>query len=336
MKRCIAAIAVCAAALSIGCAAAADGNIGKALIPAKTIALPGGTSRFDYQSIDPRRRLLFIAHLGDSSIDVIDLRTQTVRSVIHGVSGVHGVLAVPQLDRVYASATGSSELAVIDERTLRVIARVPGGNYPDGIAYAAPEHKIYISDEAGGTDTVVDVRTNRRVTTIPLGGEAGNTEFDPVRNRIYVNAQTVQELITIDPRRDRIIGRERLPYCRNNHGLLLNVGAAIAYIACDGNATLLTYDLGAHKIIAKNRVGDGPDVLAYDQKNQRLYVAAESGVVAAFVVGADGSLSEIGMGELAPNAHSVAVDPATGYVYFPIRSGGGRPELNVYEAADVE
>lgn len=302
-----------------------------ALLPVAGIPLPGTTSRFDYQSIDPRQRLLFIAHLGDSAVDVIDLRKNAVRTVIPNISQVHGVLVIPELGRVYATATGTNELAVIDERSLKVIARAPAGQYPDGLAYASPERKLYISDEAGGTDTAIDVRTNRRVATIPLGGEAGNTQFDPTVNRILVNAQTANELVEIDPRRDRIVRRTPLMYCKSNHGLLINVPARVAYIACDENATLLTYDMRSRKVKAKDSVGDGPDVLAYDSRNQRLYVASESGVVAAFVTGTDGQLSKVGMGVLAPDAHSVAVDPATGYAYFPIQSAGRGPVLKVFK-----
>ncbi|HEY9181082.1 MAG TPA: YncE family protein [Candidatus Baltobacteraceae bacterium] len=320
----------------VGCAPAAGAGIDRVLSPVAAIPLPGTSSRFDYQSIDPRQHLLFVAHLGDGTVDVIDLRKNDVRAVIPNISQVHGVLAVPELGRVYATATGTNELAVIDAHSLRVVARVEAGDYPDGIAYAVPERKLYISDETGGTVTAIDVRTNRRVATIALGGEAGNTQFDPRSNRIFVNAQTSDQLIEIDPRRDRIVGRTALSYCKNNHGLLVNAPARTAYIACDENATLLTYDMRTHKVTAKNSVGDEPDVLAYDARNKRLYVAAESGVVSVFAAAPAGTLSKIGMGLLAPNAHSVAVDPATGYSYFPIQRPSHRPVLKVFKAGTVQ
>jgi hypothetical protein len=48
---------------------------------------------------------------------------------------VHGVIAVPQLRRVYASATDAREVITLDSRTGKVIARAPAGQYPDGLAY---------------------------------------------------------------------------------------------------------------------------------------------------------------------------------------------------------
>ena len=59
----------------------------------------------------------------------------------------------------------------------------------------------------------------------------------------------------------------------------------------------------------------------------RLYVSAESGVVAVFAE-TKHSARPLGKAFLAAEAHTVAVDPATHLVYFPLQSGAvGRPQL---------
>src|SRR5437660_1498455 len=71
-------------------------------LPWRTVAsvpLPGGSSRFDYHSLDERRHLLFIAHLGAGLVHVVDTSSQRVVTTIHSIAGVHGVLVVPQLHR---------------------------------------------------------------------------------------------------------------------------------------------------------------------------------------------------------------------------------------------
>ena len=74
--------------------------------------------------------------------------------------------------------------------------------------------------------------------------------------------------------------------------------------------------------------GDGPDVLAFDPGWQRIYVAAESGVVT--VVAEQGrSIRSLGRGFVAPAAHSIAVDPITHQVYLPLEDRGGHPHLQV-------
>ena len=295
------------------------------------VPLGGGTTRMDYASFDPARHLLFIAHLGDSAVIVFDTQAQKVVTRIAGISQVHGVLAVPALDRVYATATGTDQLVAIDENTLKVVGRAPAGVYPDGMAYAPAVHKLYVSDEHGGTDTVIDVRTNTRVATIALGGEVGNTQYDPVSGHIFANVQTRAQLAEIDPATDKVIARINLPGARGNHGLLLVPAQRLAFIACEDNARLLVLNLASRRVVATFAVGGDPDVLAFDPALQRLYVAGERGIVSAFAL-QHGALHLLGEARLGPDAHVVAVDPATHRVYFPLQDLHGKTALRIMAA----
>jgi YVTN family beta-propeller protein len=292
------------------------------------VPLGGNTTRLDYESLDPGRHLLFIAHLGDSAVVVFDTESQRVVTRIPGISQVHGVLAVPGLGVVYASATGTNEVVAIDEGTLKVIARVPGGVYPDGMAYVPEVHKLYISDEHGSTDTVIDVRTNTRVATIPLGGDVGNTQYDPGTKHIFVNVQTRRQLLEIDPVSDKVIARIDLPGAEGNHGLLIEPEQRRAFIACEGNHKLLVLDLATRRVTDSFDVGDDPDVLAYDSDPGYVYVASESGVVSVFQT-QPGQVTKVSEAFLGPNAHVVAVDPHTHKSYFPLKNVGGHTVLRI-------
>ena len=81
-------------------------------------------------------------------------------------------------------------------------------------------------------------------------------------------------------------------------------------------------------------IGNDPDVLAFDAGLKRLYIAAESGVVAVFKE--DGhSLTSLGKAFLADEAHTVAVDPKTHRVYFALQSVGGKPVIRVMVPTDI-
>ncbi len=315
---------LCTAAAWCGTAAAAK-------LPLDAVAdvpLPGDTSRFDYESYDAGRHLLFIAHLGASEVLAFDTRKRQIVARIPSISQVHGVLAIPELGKVYASATGNNEVVAIDEATLKVEARIPGGVYPDGMAYAPDVHKLYVSDEHGGGDTVIDVATNARITSIPLGGEVGNTQYDSGSKHIFANVQTRGQLLEIDPATDRVVARIDLPGAKGNHGLLIDPASHRAYIACEDNAKLLVLDLESRHVLESFDVGADPDVLAFDPDLHLLYVAGEAGVVSMFST-ADGKTAKIGEALLGPNAHVVAVDPATHHAYFPLKNLGGRGVLRI-------
>jgi len=314
--------------LVLGVAMAVAGSAWAAALPLQPVArvpLSGPSVRFDYTSIDPRANRLYVAHMDAGELLVVDLHS---RRIVHTIQapGVHGVIAVPQIHRAFASATDAREVLTIDTLTAKVVARAPAGEYPDGIAYDPVERHAFISDESGGVETVITA-AGHRIATIALGGEAGNVQYDAGSGHVLVDVQSRNDLAVIDPRGNRIVRRVSLPGCSHDHGLNIDAKRRLAFVACDGNARLLTVDLRTMKVVGNARVGSSPDVLALDDVLHRLYVAAESGEVAVFAERSHG-LVKLGQAMLAPNAHTVAVDPRTHLVYFPLQSGSnGRPQL---------
>jgi YVTN family beta-propeller protein len=175
--------------------------------------------------------------LGNSVVTVFETQSQKVIKDIPDIGSVHGVLAVPELDRVYASATKTNEVVAIDEKTLKIIARIPGGTYPDGMAFAPSVNKLYVSDETGSTETVIDVSSNTRVATIAFGGEVGNTQYDSATKHIFVNVQGRSDLAEIDPASDKVSARYPLSGAKGNHGLLIDSLNRVAF--ADGHDAVL-------------------------------------------------------------------------------------------------
>jgi YVTN family beta-propeller protein len=291
----------------------------------RDVPVSGGTSRFDYQSLDQPAHRLYIAHLGAGLVSVFDTESGAMVGDVANVPGAHGVLAVPELGRVYASATDANQVAVIDPDSLSVVATVPGGDYPDGLAFAPEVGKLYVSDEHGKTDTVIDVQTNQVVSTIPLRGEAGNTQYDRGSRQIIVAVHS-GHLVVIDPTTDTVVDRYEVPGCSEPHGLAIDADRRIAFVACQGNAKLAVVDLSTMTESALFGVGNGPDVLAYDPSLGQLYVAAESGPLVVFQVD-DSGVRELARDTVGPNAHSVAVDPATHHIFLPLANVGGQAVL---------
>lgn len=291
------------------------------------VSLPGDGSRFDYASSDDQRGLLFIAHLGASEVIEIDTHARHVVRTIPNLSQVHGVLVVPLLHRIYATATGTNKVVGLDEDTGRVLTRSPTGDYPDGLAYDPHRNTVWVTNETGGTETVIDATTGAPRGSIDLGGEVGNVAYDPSGDRMWVAVQGRGDLAELDPATLAVTRRVPLPGCDHPHGLSLDPAARLGFVACDANATLLTVDLATGQTIGSDPVGAQPDVLAYDPGAHRLYVAAESGWVSLLELH-DRRLSVLGSDHLADGAHVVAVDELTHHSFYPLPAGAdGHSEL---------
>jgi DNA-binding beta-propeller fold protein YncE len=294
------------------------------------VPLPGPANRFDYQSFDSTTGHLWINHMNAGETLVFSADSAKVVGTVANVPRATGVLAVPALHRTFVSAAGSHELVTVDDRTLRVVTRTGGVQFPDGIAYvpdAGGTDKVFVSDESGRADVVFDARTGAKRSTIALGGEAGNTHYDPVSHCVLVAQQTTNELIAIDPATERIVRRYALPGAEHPHGFTMDAPARLLFISCEANATLLVVDMTTMRVIGTHRVGDDPDVLAWDPAWRMLYVASEGGTLSAFQ--ADGTTLRLVGEHRAPHAHTVSVDPRTHRVYLPLQDVGGRPVLRI-------
>jgi len=292
------------------------------------VPIPGPAARFDYQDVDADHRRLYIAHLGANRVVAVDVDRLTVAGTVDEAASVHGVRVAPDLDRVFASATGTNELVAIQAGSLTAIGRAATGRFPDGVAYDPTHKAVFVSNKDDGSETVVDASTLAVRRTVRLADEVGNVIWDPAEQRMLVAARTPDQLLLLDPDTGQVTGRVDLPGCSGAHGVAVDPATHTAFVACERNARLAVVDLGALQQRELQTVGSDPDVLAFDPGLSRLYVAAESGVVAVFDEKGT-SVQKLGQAKLAEAAHTVAVDVTTHRVFFPLEKIHGHPVLRV-------
>jgi DNA-binding beta-propeller fold protein YncE len=306
----------------------------KVLAKVADIPMPGPAVRFDYQTFDPSSERLYIAHMNADQLVVFDTSKREVVANLDGFKRVHGVTVAPEIHRLYASVTGNHQVAAVDTESLKTLGTAGPIIYPDGLAYAPKQHKVFVSDEHGGVDAVIDATSNKLIANIPLGGGAGNTVYDTVSGHILVAVHGVNLLAVIDPATNQIVSRIALLGIKNPHGIALDTGDHIAFVAGEENHSLAMVDLQTMKVLSTYQVGEDPDVLAYDSGLKRLYVSAESGTVTVFQSHGK-SLGLLGRLEM-PHAHTVSVDPKTHLVYFPLENIDGHPVLRIMQPINEE
>ena len=311
-------------------------------------ALGASVDRTDYESVDPIARRLYIAKMGGGQLLVFDIERNKLVAQLDGFPKVTGVLAVPELHKVYASvpgggavqslfvglgmaglSSGRGVVVVRDIRTLKELARLPGGVFPDGIAYDPKIHRVFVSDELGSAITAIDANLDKIIARIPAGGEVGNVRYDPRTDKVYAPVQSHNELIAIDPGRGAVVARHALGGCEHPHGLTVAPIGGLGYVACDGNDRLLTVDLSTGRVLNKQPVAHDPDVLAVDADANHLYVASESGNLSTFNIAAADAPVSLGDVFVAEDAHTVAVDPVSHRLYFALANLNGHAALRV-------
>ena len=309
----------------------AGGSASLPLVLVADVALPGRPVRFDYQDLDVAKGNLVIAHMNDASVVVVKASDGSSVKVLPGIPTPRGVVVADDVGRIFVSSS-PNRLVIIDNDSLAEIARVETGRGPDGVGWD-PVHKIVgVSDQGDGAVSLIADAGSGPRRQVSLGSETGNIVFDAERRVFWatvVKSSLPDQLVAVDPVAAKATHSLGLPGCTGAHGLRLHPDGKTAFIACEGNSKVARVELeGGHSLTVAD-AGDEPDVLAIDAALGWLYVAAESGDLRVFDIGKPG-LVTIDKEHPGDASHSVAVDPATHHVFFPLMVGqGGKPGLRI-------
>jgi DNA-binding beta-propeller fold protein YncE len=173
---------------------------------------------------------------------------------------------------------------------------------------------------------------------VELGSETGNVVFDRTRGWFWVTvvrSMGSDQLVAVDPRGGTVEQRIDLPGCRGAHGLRLHPTGQSAFVACESNGRLARVALEGDHAVDTGSTGDGPDVISIDPELGWLYVAAEGSDLTVFDI-ERGGIALLGHQKPGDNAHSVAVDPETHRVFFPLMKGlNGKPVLRIMQPTGI-
>ncbi len=301
------------------------------LVLVADVPLPGGATRFDYQEIEPGPGHLVVAHMNDGSVLVTDLRDGSVLKELKGIPTARGVAVADDVGTIFVTSS-PNQLVLIDSKALAEIRRVTTGNAPDGVAWDPTHRVVGVSDQGDGALSLIEESGTGARKQVPLGKETGNVVYDVARGWFWitvVRSAPPDQLVAVDPTAAKVMTSIAVPGCSGAHGLRLHPDGKSALIACEGNEVLARVDLDGAHAVTTGATGSGPDVLSIDPGLGWLYVAAESGDLTVFDIHKPGVVL-VGHDRPGDHAHSVAVDPATHRVFFPLMKGpNGTPVLRI-------
>jgi YVTN family beta-propeller protein len=307
------------------------------LVKVADTPLSGAATRFDYQDIDTALGNLVIAHMNDNAVVISNLSDGSLVKTLPNIPVARGIAIADDVGRIFVTSSPST-LVIIDNAALTEITRVTTGNAPDGVGWDPVDKVVGVSDQQAGALSLIASSGTGTRTPVPLGTETGNVIFDPTRGWFWitvVGGAPQNRLVAVDPVTAQVKTAISLPGCSGAHGLRLHPDAKSAFVACEVNYVLARVDLAGSSPVVTAPTGSGPDVLSIDPGLGWLYVAAESGDLTVFDITQPGVVL-VGHDMPGPNSHSVAVDPATHRVFFPLMMGpSGTPVLRIMKPTGI-
>ena len=163
----------------------------------QTIPLANVEGRIDHMAVDLKGERLFVAALGNNSVEVLDLRAG---KRIHSITELHepqGVGFVPEFNKIFIANAKSGACEVFDGSSFKPIKSIKFSDDADNIRYDAAARRIYIGYGSGGLG-VIDAATGDQLGEIKLEGHPESFQLEKSGPRIFVNIPTSQKIIVVD------------------------------------------------------------------------------------------------------------------------------------------
>jgi YVTN family beta-propeller protein len=245
----------------------------------------GGSGNWDTVTLDESARRLYVAN--DTRTIVLDIDAGKVVGEIPDTLGVHGIAIASELGRGFTSNGRSKNVTIFDLKTLKPLGQVAAGVDPNSIIFEPKTGRVFAFNAGSNDVTVIDAKTGEAAGSIRLSGKPMASVVDG-SGKVWFTMQTTTE----------------------DWNILNEVGVI--------DAEKLT-------VLRQNSISpcDGPNGLAMDVKNRRLFSVCSSSHMAVNDADSGDKVASVAVGA---GAGGAGFDAAAGLAFS---SNGGAGTLTV-------
>jgi DNA-binding beta-propeller fold protein YncE len=246
----------------------------------KTIELPDVQGRIDHLSIDLKGERLFVAALGNNTVEVIDIKAAKRAKTIVGLREPQGVRYVADTDRLYVANGKDGSVCVFDGNSYALLKTIDYGDDADNLRYDVEHKRIYVGHGSGALGEFDS--DGNKIADIKLDAHPESFQLEKDSPRIYVNLPGARKVAVVDREKRTVTATWGTGTAFSNYPMALNEGDHRLFVVTRLPARLLVFDTSTGKIIQKlSAVGDCDDVF-YDKTRKRIYASGGDGEISVF------------------------------------------------------
>jgi DNA-binding beta-propeller fold protein YncE len=239
--------------------------------------MPEVAGRIDHLALDQARQRLFVAALGNDSVEVIDTAREVYLRSLHGFHEPQGVAVLAELNAVAIANGDSGTLQLLDAVTLQTRWTINIGGDADNVRYDAAARRVFVAYQGG--IAAVDPAAARVVQRIQISGHPESFQLESQGTRLFANVPGASQVIAADRSTVAVAARWPTAACQGNYPMALDEGTHRLLIGCRRPASLALFDTTGGKPLGAIPVVGDTDDLFYDGTRQRVYVLGGEGFV---------------------------------------------------------
>lgn len=301
------------------------------------IPLPGVEGRFDHFAIDGKGNRLFVAALGNNTVEVVDTKILKRARTIKNLRKPAGVAYMADTDRLAVGCGDDEACVILNAKSYSPVepyaqlAKLPDA---DNVRYDDAAQTLYCGYGEGAL-AVFNVRAGRAEPPIELDGHPESFQLEAIGKRIFVNvpeSKSGPHVAVIDRVNRNVVAKWPLKQAAANFPMALDEDHGRLLIGCRKPAKVLVLDTATGKTVAAvDCVGDTDD-LFYDAAKKRIYVSGGEAFISVIQQHDPDHYESIGRIQTAPGARTSFFSPVSGRLFLAVpHHGDQRAEIRVFE-----
>lgn len=315
MRAMIWSVAVLAALCGVtGCERA--GAKTPPLVLDRTIPLAGVKGRIDHLAVDVAGQRLFVAELGNGSVEAIDLRSGKSLGRITGLVEPQGLAYLADRDELAVASGGDGTVRFYKAASLALAGMVHVGDDADNLRIDMRSGRLVVGYGDGALATI-DPASRKVVGELKLPGHPEGFRLD--RAKAFVNVPDAGVIVAGDIDQGRVTATWKAAH-RWNFPMALDGGAGtlVTVYRLPARLAVLASADGAVRGDVST-CGDADDVFV-DARRQRFYVICGSGDVE--VLSSQSPYTPLGRMMTRPGARTGLFAPEQDRLFVAARAAG--------------
>src|SRR5262245_43014600 len=182
--------------LILACSLAASSSRGAEAQTLKllhTIPLPGVKGRFDHFAIDLKGRRLFVAALGNNTLEIVDLAQAKRLRSIPGLLKPTGVLYLADRNQIAVANGDDGTFRICSGQDYKSVATMKSLDDADNVRIDAQANRVYVG-YGDGALAVIDPVNWKTVASIKLPAHPESFQLEREGRRIFVNLPDARQV----------------------------------------------------------------------------------------------------------------------------------------------
>jgi len=271
-------------------------------------AAPGGKEYFDYITVDPATRRVFLSH-GTETL-VMNADSGALQGKISGFQRQHGVVLVNELGKGFVSDGDAGKVIIFDLKTLQKTGEVKAEEDADCIIYDPATKRVFTLNGDAKNATAIDAKDGKPVGTVDLGGKPEFAAADG-KGTVYANLVDDNQVVAFDSRTLKVKSRWPVAPGGSPVSMAIDQPHRRLFIGARNPAMLLVMNADNGQIIQSLPITAVVDAVVFDPSTARVFASTREGFIHIFHQDSPDKLTEVARVKTEVGAKTMAYDPKT-------------------------